>query len=76
MSVYDKGEPHVREMKKDETIFVCRCGLSSSPPYCDASHTSTGKSPLVYTADNDGPVYFCGCGKSGNIPFCDGSHNG
>ena len=75
MPQYEKGSPHIIELKKGDTVFICRCGLTNNPPYCDGSHVATDKTPYSHIADEDESLYLCGCGKSGNIPFCDGSHN-
>lgn len=75
MAMYDQGAPYVRAMKKDDTIFICQCGKTQKPPFCDGSHSGSDFSPLAYSAEKDGDVYICGCGKTGNKPMCDGSHN-
>ena len=72
--MYSKGEPIVTDVKKDDTVYICRCGLTKTPPYCDGSHAGTDKTPLAYTAKSSEQLYVCGCGKSANMPFCDGSH--
>jgi len=28
--------------KKNETVFLCRCGGSSNKPFCDGSHKRNG----------------------------------
>ena len=74
--MYSRGNPHIVPMKNDETIYICQCGHTKTPPYCDGSHNQhPGKTPLAHTATEDGPVYICGCGKSANKPWCDGSHS-
>ncbi|MBN4079358.1 CDGSH iron-sulfur domain-containing protein [Beggiatoa alba] len=74
--MYTRGEPYVETLKKGESIYICQCGQTQTPPYCDASHQqSPGKQPLTHTAVADGSVYVCGCGKTANKPWCDGSHN-
>jgi CDGSH-type Zn-finger protein len=77
MSMYQKGAPYEQEIKAGETVYICRCGLTESAPFCDGSHTGKpGVSPLEYAAQRDETLYICGCGKTGNVPMCDGSHNG
>ena len=73
--MYSKGEPHVVSVSKGETKYICQCGKTSTPPYCDGSHQGSGVEPLEYTASKDEQLYVCGCGKTSGIPFCDGSHN-
>lgn len=53
----------------------CTCGLSKTQPYCDGSHQSTDKKPLVEIIKEPTDKYICVCGKTKNTPFCDGSHN-
>lgn len=71
------ASPHVATLKKGESIYICRCGHTKTPPYCDGSHSNyPGIEPLAYIATADESVYICGCGKSANKPWCDGSHSG
>jgi len=74
--MYSKGEPRIVNLTKGDTVYICQCGQTKTPPYCDGSHQGTDKEPLEYTAEADDQLYLCGCGKSANIPFCDGSHQG
>lgn len=74
MSMYDLGHPRAVDVKAGATVYICRCGRTNTPPYCDGSHKTTSAEPLAYTANKDETLYICGCGKTGNKPFCDGSH--
>ena len=75
--MYSNGKPYVGAVKKGESIYICQCGHTKKPPYCDGSHSQyPGKEPLAHTAAADESVYICGCGKSANKPWCDGSHSG
>ena len=69
-----KNEPFVIDVKAGVTKALCLCGLSKNGPYCDGSHKTTDKVPLVETFDKDKTVYVCGCQRSGNRPYRDGSH--
>lgn len=73
--MYTKGEPHAVEISAGDTQYICQCGKTSNPPFCDGSHAGSEFEPLAYTAKTDETVYVCGCGKTDNKPFCDGSHN-
>lgn len=75
MSMYTQNSPYPIEIKAGETVYICQCGQSQNPPYCDGSHQAHPPAePLVYPTEQDTTIYICGCSKSGNIPFCDGSH--
>ena len=74
--MYDQGTPYVATLKAGESIYICQCGHTKTPPYCDGSHTQhPGITPFAHTAETDGSVYICGCGKSATKPWCDGSHS-
>ncbi len=76
MSIYDKGEPWAVEVKAGDTIWVCGCGHTKTPPMCDGAHQEhPGTGPFEIKAEKDDTLWLCGCGKSGNLPYCDGSHN-
>ena len=75
MSMYIKGSPYHVDIKAGATIYICQCGHSKNPPYCDGSHQAHPPAePLAYIAEQDTSLYVCGCGRSSNMPFCDGSH--
>ncbi len=76
MKLYEQGQPYAVDVKAGESVYICQCGQTQTPPYCDGSHKTTDKTPFAYTAESDDQIYVCGCGKTGNLPFCDGSHNG
>lgn len=56
------------------TYAWCSCKQSKNYPYCDGSHTTTDKKPIVETITTETAKHICACGKSNNSPFCDGSH--
>jgi CDGSH-type Zn-finger protein len=72
--MYSKGEPFITEVSEGDTVYICQCGQTKTPPYCDGSHENTDKQPLIYTSKSNQQLFICGCGKSAAIPFCDGSH--
>lgn len=73
--LYENGQPYEHNLKSGESVYICQCGQTGTPPFCDGSHQQIpGKAPYAHTAEKDETLYICGCGKSGNLPFCDGSH--
>jgi CDGSH iron-sulfur domain-containing protein 3 len=67
--------PIAIEVKAGEEYWWCRCGRSSSQPFCDGSHQDTGFEPIAYIAPETRRVLFCTCKRSQTAPLCDGSHN-
>ena len=75
MSLYTRNKPYEQPLKAGETVYICQCGSTQTPPFCNGSHKQhPGKEPLAYTAKASETVYICGCGKSNNLPWCDSSH--
>lgn len=43
-----KGSVTITDQKRnpyktdDDTLYLCRCGLSANKPFCDGAHTSSG----------------------------------
>lgn len=64
------------EVEAGKTYYWCRCGRSSSQPFCDGSHKGTGLMPFEFKAETTETVYLCQCKGTGSAPYCDGSHNG
>ncbi|MCE2991482.1 MAG: CDGSH iron-sulfur domain-containing protein [Candidatus Jidaibacter sp.] len=62
------------KVERGKTYMWCACGLSSTQPFCDGSHTGAGIAPIPYIAEEDKIVGFCGCKHSKLGPICDGSH--
>ena len=67
--------PYPIELKAGQSAMLCTCKQSKRAPYCDGSHSGTGKSPTFYDAEKDETVVICGCCKSCIKPKCDGSHS-
>ena len=55
----------------------CQCGLSSTLPLCDGSHSreNTGIVPIVVDVEAAGKKAVCQCHQSSNKPWCDGTHS-
>lgn len=56
-------------------VAWCVCGLSKNYPYCDGSHQTTDKKPLIEEIKEPTEKYICICGKTETAPFCNGNHN-
>ena len=67
-------KPIKANLEAGKAYFWCRCGRSTSQPFCGGSHCGTTITSLKFTAKKNGNVALCQCKASKNAPFCDGSH--
>ncbi len=67
--------PYQVEVEAGQTYHWCRCGRSSTQPFCDGAHAGTGIEPIMFVAERTETLMLCGCKESGDPPFCDGTHN-
>ena len=54
--------------------YICRCGRTGNPPFCNGAHENTRFSPVTITLDKPAEVHVCRCNKTATPPYCDGSH--
>jgi CDGSH iron-sulfur domain-containing protein 3 len=45
------GEGHPIPVPEGKTVFLCRCGLSATKPFCDSSHRREGFESVVRAGD-------------------------
>lgn len=72
MSDKDNGMP-IGITLDPGTYYRCVCGKSQNLPFCDESHSGTGKGPIEFKIKRRQKVFLCGCGLTGDQPYCDGS---
>lgn len=68
------GLAPIVEIVKAGTYSWCSCGLSSTQPFCDGSHSGTKFSPLKVEIDEEKKCAWCTCKQSSKGAFCDGTH--
>ena len=68
-----KSHPLITELGVG-TYYWCRCGKTKTVPYCDASHTGSGVTPLAFTIEEPITSAVCNCGLTTNPPYCSGAH--
>ncbi len=66
--------PYAVEVEAGKKYFWCACGRSAKQPFCDASHSGTGLTPVKFEPAESGTVWFCGCKGTKSQPTCDGTH--
>lgn len=62
-------------LEQGKKYAFCACGRSGNQPFCDGSHSGTGITPKMFTADDDGHAFLCQCKHTKDAPFCDGTHS-
>jgi CDGSH-type Zn-finger protein len=61
--------------KKTETLKICNCQGTRTPPICDDSHRGTHVEPLQFQVEEGKTYKICQCLLSSTFPICDGSQD-
>ncbi len=56
------------------TYYWCRCGRTTTPPFCSGAHEGSDFLPLEFEVEVGSTRVLCSCGLSANPPQCDGAH--
>lgn len=67
-------QPYIMTVKPGKYAW-CRCGKSSTQPYCDGAHKGTSFTPVIEVIEEEKKIAWCGCKQSSKIPYCDGTHS-
>ncbi len=75
MSMFDKMSPYILSEEPGKKVWICQCGHTGKPPFCDGTHKQhPPATPAALVVPEDGKLFVCGCGHSGRRPLCDGTH--
>lgn len=78
MTMFDRMQPYEVRVPAGESVWICQCGYTAHPPFCDGSHQDHPPAqPVELKAEGgrDKSYWICGCGRSAKRPLCDGTHN-
>lgn len=64
----------IRLVLEEGEYLYCRCGKSSTQPFCDGQHEGTSFVPKKFSIDEKKEVSLCMCKHTLSSPFCDGTH--